>query len=143
MIIHKNFVRKIITFISNSKTKELFLIDPISKHRILHRRIHSDPVFNFNNPMTSSQLFDTMKSTKENNSPNVSYFPIEGYGSSYDSRTGSFLSIEQSLPIEINRPSTSSEITIIDEKEIENYQPTRSSTTSESTNDNTIRSKYF
>ncbi|UJR15102.1 hypothetical protein I4U23_002069 [Adineta vaga] len=106
-----------------------YKVFPVAQRRILHRRIHSDPIFHVpNNPnnyshVTSSVLLHEISFNNQENSPNVSY-SCE-YGSSYDSRTDSFLSIEQSLPLESNkRQSISSKITLIDEEENQFYQST-------------------
>ena len=119
----------------HKKFKSCFHSLPDAKHRVLHRRIHSEPVFHVpNNPdhfanVTSSVLLHEISLNE--NFASASY-SCE-YGSSYGSRTNSFLSIEQSLPPESKRQSISSKITLIDGEENQFYQsskfPTDSNTT--------------
>ncbi|CAF1168740.1 unnamed protein product [Adineta ricciae] len=105
-----------------------------AKHRILHRRIHSDPVFHVpNNPdnfshVTSSVLLHEISLNDNENFASASY-SCE-YGSSYDSRTNSFLSIEQSLLPDSKRQSISSKITLIDGEENQFYQSSKFPTVS-------------
>ncbi|CAF1028864.1 unnamed protein product [Rotaria sordida] len=115
--------------ILNSNTKEKLSYDDnqekihsIAKSRLMHRRIHSDPLFHIENiskkysRVTSSLLIDEMESLNQNE--NISYDSYSfDYGSNYDLCSDSFLAIEQSLPIESNRPSISSQITLVDEEE--------------------------
>jgi len=76
-----------------------------------------------------------MKFNQEENLSNNSY-SIE-YGSSYDLHADSFLSIEQSLPIETNRQSTSSQITLIDLEEKQYNQLINSTSISDTTSSST------
>ncbi|CAF3880229.1 unnamed protein product [Rotaria sp. Silwood1] len=127
----------------NTKNKQLSYDDnqekfpSITKPRFIHRRIHSDPIFHIENipkkysRVTSSLLIDDTQINQNENLPFISY-SFE-YGSSYDSCSDSFLSIEQSLPIETNRPSISSQITLIGEEEYHFNEPTKFSTTSDLT----------
>ncbi|CAF1127809.1 unnamed protein product [Adineta steineri] len=96
-------------------SQEKFL--PLAKHRILHRRIHSDPITHIQK--TSSVLIP-------DNSPNVSYTNEDG--SSFDSFADSILSTEQSLPFENKRHSISSKVTLIDVEENQFYQSTSNTT---------------
>ncbi|CAF4518864.1 unnamed protein product, partial [Rotaria sp. Silwood2] len=107
----------------------------ITKPRFIHRRIHSDPIFHIENipkkysRVISSLLIDNTQLNQNTNLPDISY--SYEYGSSYDSCADLFSSIEQSLPIETNRHSISSQITLIDEEECQFNDPTKSSITSD------------
>jgi hypothetical protein len=74
--------------------------------------------------MSSSFLLN-----QNENLPNISY-SCE-YSSSFDLRADSVLSIEQSLPIESNRQSISSQITLIEEEESQPYRPKTFTTSSD------------
>jgi hypothetical protein len=81
--------------------------------------------------MSSNQSLSTssLLLNQNENLSNISY-SCE-YGSTFDSRAGSLLSIEQSLPIESNRQSISSQTTLIDEEENQFYRPTSLTTDSD------------
>ena len=118
-------------------------LDPFSHQRVLHRRIHSDPVFSL--PTDSGQairsrvisalptsIVDGSVDNQPNSIPSISYLQSDdcgSYGSSYDSRgdlaehTASQARPKPSrLPTapaaETNRQSISSQITLIDEDDL-------------------------
>ncbi|CAF1321605.1 unnamed protein product [Adineta steineri] len=125
--------------ISNEKSKDDIQqkIHPLTQHRILHRRIQSDPLFLVSK---DSIPFNRLRVTSpppmlihdENKTiPSISYFQSDecgSYGSSYDSRGDiceqnkqTKLTLGQSTrPFSNNRQSISSEITLIDEKDNKN-----------------------
>jgi hypothetical protein len=86
----------------------------LDSSRILHRRIHSDPIYHFEkkerNPsdLSSSCLLNSMELNQEENLSNHSY--SINYGSSYDFHADSYLSIEQSITNDINQEFVSCEI---------------------------------
>ncbi|CAF2923713.1 unnamed protein product [Rotaria sp. Silwood2] len=119
--------------------------DSLIQQRILHRRIHSDPIFsipkysiNSNHSRVASpsptSICDESQLKRQTNIPSISYFQSDeygSYGSSYDSRVDIFdqnkptkLTLGQSTNFEHNnnnnnndnRQSMSSEITLIDEQ---------------------------
>ncbi len=96
-----------------SETPFILWLDSIKKQHSFHRRIHSDPIYPFKNkptdPFDRTSSFSNLeiKTNQEENLSNISY------SIAYGSRE-SFLSIEQSLPSETNRPSVSSQMTLID-----------------------------
>jgi hypothetical protein len=115
------------------------ILDSIAQQRVLHRRIHSDPLFSF--PKDSTDLnrlrvvspipfYDDIRTKQQENIPNISYFQSDeyiSYPSSYDSRGDisdqnkqTKLTLGQSINIENNhnnRQSISSQITLIDEQD--------------------------
>jgi len=141
MIIKKNFVGKI--FIYLFEIKSIIPLDSTDQQRVLHRRIHSDPLFSFPKdssnlnrsciisplpPSSSIPFDDEIKIKEQEIIPSISYFQSDEYGSyasSYDSRGDMFdqnkqpkLTLGQSINSENNnRQSISSQITLIDEKD--------------------------
>ncbi|CAF0939960.1 unnamed protein product [Rotaria sordida] len=136
--------------VTNKKSKDDIpqKFDSLIPQRILHRRIHSDPIFsipkdsiNLNRSRVASpspmSIYDDNPFQRQNNIPNISYIQSDeygSYGSSYDSRADIFdqnkqtkLTLGQSTNFENNtinnnRQSISSEITLIDEQDNDLYR---------------------
>ncbi|UJR31583.1 hypothetical protein I4U23_019070 [Adineta vaga] len=126
--------------VSNDTTKDdsRQKLHPLAQQRILHRRIHSDPIFslpkdslNLNRLRVTSPPPPSIPMHDENkNIPSISYFQSDecgSYGSSYDSRGDicdqnkqTRLTLGQATNLRTNRQSISSEITLIDEKDQNN-----------------------
>jgi hypothetical protein len=126
-------------FYVNSLNKIIYFLDPIAQQRVLHRRIHSDPLLSI--PKDSIDLncsrvvspppipfYDDIKTKQQDTIPSISYLQTEEYGSyssSYDSRGDTFdqnkqtkLTLGQSTNIENNnRESISSQMTLTDEQD--------------------------
>jgi hypothetical protein len=82
----------------------LIALDPLAHQRILHRRIHSDPIFpipkdnpyfvqnnrsQVTSPVPSAAVLNDFNTSEAGSVPSVSYFQPDtygSYGSSYDSR---------------------------------------------------------
>ncbi|CAF2050805.1 unnamed protein product [Rotaria magnacalcarata] len=126
---------------SNGKSKDdtQQKLRSLGQQRILHRRIHSDPIFSIPKDSISANrsrvaspspldqsIYDENVAQPQYNIPNISYFQsdeYDSYGSSYGSR-GDIFDQNKQTKITLgkatdskspNRQSISSEITIIDE----------------------------
>jgi hypothetical protein len=119
-----------------------YFLDPITQQNILHRRIHSDPIFSIPKdstdlnrscivspppPSSSNLFFDDIQNKQQEIIPSISYCQTEEYGSyssSYDSRADIVdqnkqpkLTLGQSANSDNNRESISSQITLINEQD--------------------------
>jgi len=141
VIISDNYKWKISRWYSTKTSYEIFFfrfllnkinyfLVPIAQQRILHRRIHSDPLFSFPKDSTNSNhlrvvspppipFYDELRTKQQETIPNISYFQSDeyiSYPSSYDSR-GDLSDQNKQTNIENNRQSISSQITLIDEQD--------------------------